>query len=869
MPRFNTATGPGMYAEGLSGFIPGVVAQVYPLRADLVRLQEFCDAYLNFIGEEDRPPVYFRAALPCVLLGILNYPRMAFTGHNMGWLSQHEIVFDVPLEWYAVENERLVFKDWALFTPFIYVDNPLSIEGGREVYGWPKSAAQLLPADDAPSAAGRPSRFFALGVPEPGRRYGGRIRTLLELRREARGEGPLSALPDALVRSATALWGSLASLAGAPVFGYERPPDLYNLFAMARRGLDYAGNLMSGFLFRPSAAPQHSGRIELDSPLSYLNYITLKQFRDAEVPELACYQALVRSKIVAARLNHVSLSPLVPPDLTCGVSVGLHRLPDHPIIESLGLEVSEETVRGDTRVATLRPAFPFWLNADLGYSTGEVLSWRTAHGAWRAPKPAPSRDRSASLSTHRPASPLPLRSRYNTALGRATQEIRGPFDYPAASVRVLPLMADAARLAQFCRAYLDNQRYRFEPWGSYTYFVLIGIDELSSETDEFSLRAVRDATFALPVKWYDADGRLLSIATVSPFAYINNETAVITLREVSGLGATAARFEMNRRWIGSDGEERERERLLTISAMIFPKFDVGAEARECKLIEVLDGDPLPADDAQQWARVAEDWGGELLADYRRKHCAARAHPRDFKNARVLALEILARGAPINSIGLKQFRDVAHYQYACYQALVLAHRYIDRISSLDEDNRRKVHLHIHRYAMQPVVELLGLKVKWTKAGGEVPVDVLEPIRPFRAQISLRERLGKNICQRTTRQWRYDDEPRTPFFGCGGGAPAPLTADEAVRAVERIEPQMVIEAMLSRGLKSLAAEPAPGDRPLRRKPDFALRADSIGAAAPVAGWPPPAPLSEVQPGLYAAPQTSRSPAARKPRSKHEST
>ncbi len=770
LPRFNMAAGPGMYAEGLSGFISGVRAQVYPLKANIARLQAFCDAYLNFVDEGDRPPFYFKAALPYVLLGILNYPRMALTGHNRGWLAQHEIVFDVLLEWYAVENGRLVFKDWAAFTPFIYVDNPLSIEGGREVYGWPKSAVQVLPVPPTASSQAA-ARFFAIGIPEPTARAGAGVRTLLELERERGAGDPFAALPAALARSASALWGPLEALSGAPIFGYEQPRDVRNLLAMARRGLGYAGSLLPGLLpNRPAVARR--GAIDLDTPFFYLNYITLKQFRDAEQPELACYQALVRSKMVAARLNDAGLLfPLVPADFTGGVSVKLHRLSGQPIIESLGLEVAEETSRAGTRVATLRPAFPYWLNADLGYSSGEVLSWRTAHSGWRPARASEQTPHSPAYS--RPPAPsnaAPSRalSRYNTALGRAGQEIRGPFDYPDAAVHVLPLMADGARLTQFCHAYLANDRYRFEPWGSYVYFVLVNIERLASETDEFSLRAVRDAAFALPVKCYDANGRLLSVATVSPFAYINNETAVITVREVSGLRALSATIETSSRWMRESGAGRESPpgRMLTISAMIFPAFDVGAEARQCTLVELGGEDPLPAGEASRWERSANDWSRALAAEERRKQEAARLHPEDLDNLRALALEIAANGEAINSIGLKQFRDVAHYQYACYQALVLTRRYIDEIHSLEEDNGHNLHLRIHRYAMQPIVELLGLKVKRTETGGEVPVDVIEPVRPFRTRLAIRERPGANICWRTTPQWRYEDGLGPGFFEHGG-------------------------------------------------------------------------------------------------------
>src|SRR6185295_16075568 len=42
-------------------------------------------------------------------------------------------------------NRRWIFRDWATITPFIYVDDDLSVPLGRIVYGWPKMMARLTP----------------------------------------------------------------------------------------------------------------------------------------------------------------------------------------------------------------------------------------------------------------------------------------------------------------------------------------------------------------------------------------------------------------------------------------------------------------------------------------------------------------------------------------------------------------------------------------------------------------------------------------------------------------------------------------------------------------------------------------------------
>jgi hypothetical protein len=84
----------------------------------------------------------------------------------------------------------------------------------------------------------------------------------------------------------------------------------------------------------------------------------------------------------------------------------------------------------------------------------------------------------------------------------------------------------------------------------------------------------------------------------------------------------------------------------------------------------------------------------------------------------LALELLALGAPINSLVLKQYRAGDDVGKACYQALVRTQRSIQRIYDLREIDER-VHVRLHRYPGHPIAQTLGLQVKSVdSAGGEV-------------------------------------------------------------------------------------------------------------------------------------------------------
>jgi len=121
----------------------GLSARVFPLRANLDALQQLCNGYLNFVPPEVGR---FRAVVPYVYLSILNYGQISEVVTALGWFAQVEVFFCVPVEWYKVVNGKWVFYDWAVITPFIYVDDDISVPTGRGVYGFPKALAKITPS---------------------------------------------------------------------------------------------------------------------------------------------------------------------------------------------------------------------------------------------------------------------------------------------------------------------------------------------------------------------------------------------------------------------------------------------------------------------------------------------------------------------------------------------------------------------------------------------------------------------------------------------------------------------------------------------------------------------------------------------------
>src|SRR5436305_10913217 len=101
-----------------------VSARFFPLRANLDILQQLCDNLLNQIPVEAG---YFRAPLPYVFMAVLDYGQMGEEQMRTGWFSQVEVYFGVPVEWYTCEEGRWVFRDWGVITPYIFVNDDVSV----------------------------------------------------------------------------------------------------------------------------------------------------------------------------------------------------------------------------------------------------------------------------------------------------------------------------------------------------------------------------------------------------------------------------------------------------------------------------------------------------------------------------------------------------------------------------------------------------------------------------------------------------------------------------------------------------------------------------------------------------------------------
>jgi len=458
----------------------GVTFRSFLLHADFNRLQMFCNNYLNFPDDPPGPSSgnYFKAAAPWVTFSVINYGKMSTETENLGWIAQHEVLFSVPVEWYKVgESGELVFHDWAYVCPFIFVDNDRSLGVGREVYGWTKVRGWIRHDASTWTVDPRePRRLLSLDAELFPDLYAGESqepRTLIDVVQDAPINlfrnplgtddpgNPWWSASRNLRRTASVMNDAFQFMSGIPIFGYSGKRHAGTAVRMAER---LARNAMNGLSWLQAGNDTREAAIARndENPASpYMNNLTLKQFRDAEEPDIVCYQALVNSRITIERIGDSGLlggASLMMGDITGGYRIHVHEYAEQPIVDTLGLEVSE-TLRDEwgKKVAVLTPVLPSWMACDLRYDTGTTLCWRSKDSGWFDGDDRPIQStRTANASEGvQPAGARPG-NRFNTTRGAAIQSSAGPFQYPDTTVRVFPLMADKPRLNSFVDELLND-----------------------------------------------------------------------------------------------------------------------------------------------------------------------------------------------------------------------------------------------------------------------------------------------------------------------------------------------------------------------------------------------------------------------------
>ena len=226
---------------------PKVSINSFKLEGTSEAIQTLCDTFLN-VGTLEARGFRYVAASQYVDMEVLNYPRMQCSlppFADQGFSTQNEIYFRVMVAKLLASSNLLIPAEISFFVPFIFVDNPWSIISGREVIAFSKNLAKFEP--ELPGRTGAYPINVSASVLNPYDQN-----TLLRLEEivsiqggsRAASKPPIGPWP----------WGDIDFSGMSPVLR-DLLPDLRDIS-------------QPGF-----------------------SVIGLKQFRDAQDPSMACYQA--------------------------------------------------------------------------------------------------------------------------------------------------------------------------------------------------------------------------------------------------------------------------------------------------------------------------------------------------------------------------------------------------------------------------------------------------------------------------------------------------------------------------------------------------------------------------------------------------
>jgi hypothetical protein len=760
---------------------PGVSMRIFPLRADMTVVQNLVDGWLNDI----LPPelAYFRVFSPFVMLVALHYGRASVVPSNLGWSSQKEMTFSIPLQWYRRTRRGMELHDIAYLTPFIFVDNDLSVPAGREVFGWQKSPIWMESLSDRWLSRTRvPVRHAGIRTQGFREVYSGKQAEPMPF--VAIEEAPHGAWLQYPADKLNPLlpWVSLYHGMTAAV---ELSQDLLSL--LIGLGLVREREITGGSRRRvldtgPASAVATLRRVlrSIDPyrPNLRANEINLKQFRDAERPTAACYQDVNCTVMRVTEINRMGLlgeGRTIAGDVTGGYRITLHQWESLPIADVLGLEGKRGEEAGGSTAVRLRPIFPTWAEMDLRYADERyVIGWRGRDGVWSPGhrfKAEARRDPALRLPRAAPAKrPVP----YNTTLGSSSPVLYGPFEMPKATVRVLPLLASADRLAELCDRALNRpfgaaeghkpgdpadpaeeggSGYTFAPWGTYVYVVVVTSAATYSTDNNVGSWPSVQVRFAVPVRSFFR-GELRGFGLYSPFLFTSSTLESVSSSEINGVRAMIAQIDSpSAVWLEEDGPLVGRGRDLTVlRALIPPLLDAGEKATMRTLLKISQqgegGRLLPGE------RLERGWGLALRRDLDRRPPPPpvpatvlpgeppRPSPLDVARAR--ALGIFGDQHPLRNFALKQFRDVAHPDRACYQALVEVEQRVLGIEQVEEITA-PLEVTIYDYPSMPIREILGLQPRSSGWDRGLRFHRFEAIRPFWGTGALREEIGKNLAE----------------------------------------------------------------------------------------------------------------------------
>jgi hypothetical protein len=346
--------------------------QVFPLLADQRKLQHFLDEYLNVAlaplelrfepwapvrtpsGKSQTEPAPDEARCAYVYLTILDWGPVRSGTDDVGDWKGEEMCIFIPIRWYKLG----VLMGAGLVPAVSFASSTAGMIANSEILGWPTRKATFRRPEetwiDDPSEVQRSLLCVETEIlPTLAQGQPIESRQILEISRAERIEA------SAREQWAHALQLELARKQGTNI----------GLNARERQMKDAATLLQARTLaldFLVNEAP--------------VSVYSIKQFRDVQAPQQACYQSLTR---VRHSFRHVRRVERLPE----AVVLTITEYESNPIVDLFGLEATLQRTEENYHKYWIKPLHPFWMEVSLREELGECLYYRdilaAKKGGWR------------------------------------------------------------------------------------------------------------------------------------------------------------------------------------------------------------------------------------------------------------------------------------------------------------------------------------------------------------------------------------------------------------------------------------------------------------------------------------------------------
>jgi hypothetical protein len=119
----------------------------YVIDADINALTRLCDAFFN---NTSGGAVQYKPLIPQIIFSYANIEEATSSDPRAGSTPERDILLWTPVVRLGPEGHSVIAVP--IFSPFVFVDNAVAVQLGREMFGFPKNWCQLLTKPDSPSS---------------------------------------------------------------------------------------------------------------------------------------------------------------------------------------------------------------------------------------------------------------------------------------------------------------------------------------------------------------------------------------------------------------------------------------------------------------------------------------------------------------------------------------------------------------------------------------------------------------------------------------------------------------------------------------------------------------------------------------------